>query len=213
MEPFGAGVLWLFDAKALDAPVQNKGNRFKTRENVMFGNCLRISVLAIACGAAIPAFAVTPYDGRWSVVISTEAGACDSSARFALQIENGRVIASNNDATVQGQVTPGGNVKVLVQSGGSWADGSGRLTRTGGSGLWRGQGQRGPCQGTWVAERAGNPEEAAGVNGPIYNYVPQQTAPSEGIAEQAAACAARFHTYNAATGTYLGVDGRPHRCP
>ena len=26
-------------------------------------------------------------------------------------------------------------------------------------------------------------------------------------------CAARFRTYNRATGTYIGNDGRPHHCP
>ena len=53
----------------------------------MFGNCLRISMLAIACGAvAVPASAATKYDGDWSVVITTSNGACQPSVRYGVQI-------------------------------------------------------------------------------------------------------------------------------
>jgi hypothetical protein len=179
----------------------------------MFRNCLRISVLAIACTAAIPAFAAGKYDGDWSVVITTSNGACQPSVRYGLQIQNGRVIAGNGEATVDGRVTQVGTVMVNVQAGGQWAQGSGRLGRVSGSGIWQGQGSAGACDGTWVAQRVATEGQQ---NGPIYNYAPQGIAPapgSEGVGAQAAACAARFHSYNAATGTYLGFDGQRHPCP
>ena len=108
-------------------------------------------------------------------------------------------------------MTQVGTVMVNVQAGGQSAQGSGRLGRVNGSGIWQGQGSAGACDGTWVAQRVAPDGEP---NAPIYNYAPQGIAPSsEGAGAQAAACAARFHSYNAATGTYLGADGQRHRCP
>ncbi len=178
----------------------------------MFDNYLRISMLAIACSVvAVPASAAGKYDGDWSVVITTRNGACEPSVRYAVQIQNGRVVADGGVATVDGQVTKVGTVMVNVQAGGQWAEGSGRLGKVNGSGVWQGQGSAGACGGTWVAQRvvpSGEP------NAPIYDYAPQPVAPSaQGVGAQAAACAARFHSYNAATGTYLGADGLRHRCP
>jgi hypothetical protein len=43
-------------------------------------------------------------------------------------------------------------VHVRVSSGKSYADGSGRLSHTSGSGTWRGVGN-GTCSGRWFAER------------------------------------------------------------
>jgi hypothetical protein len=178
----------------------------------MFGNYLRISVLAIACGTvAVPASAATPYDGDWSVVITTRNGACQPSVRYGVQIQNGRVIAGNGQANVDGRVTRVGTVMVNVQAGGQSAEGSGRLGRVSGGGIWQGQGSAGACSGTWVAQRLAS----EGVqHGPVYNYAPQGIGQGiEDAHQQIAACEARFHSYNPATGTYLGVDGLRHRCP
>jgi hypothetical protein len=178
----------------------------------MFGNCLRISMLAIACSAvAVPASAATKYDGDWSVVITTSNGACQPSVRYGLQIQNGRVIAGDGAATVDGRVTRVGTVMVNVQAGGQWAEGSGRLGRVSGGGIWQGQGSAGACDGTWVAQRVAPGGEP---NAPIYNYAPQGIESGiDAASQQIAACEARFHSYNSATGTYLGVDGQRHRCP
>lgn len=128
-----------------------------------------------------------------------------------MQIQSGRVFAGGGAANVDGGVTQVGAVMVDVRAGDQWAQGSGRLDNASGSGTWQGQGSAGACNGTWVAQRV--PPEGE-QNGPIYNYAPQGIAPTNGgIAAQAAACAARFHSYNAATGTYLGVDGQRRHCP
>jgi hypothetical protein len=139
-------------------------------------NSLSISVVAVGCVTiAAPAVARTPFDGDWSVMITTRAGACQPSVRYGLQIINGMVVnPAGGPGQVSGRVAPNGAVRVSVQAGGQSASGSGRLTSSGGGGVWRGQGSAGVCQGTWVAERrAGYGVEAHASHGPIYNYAPQ----------------------------------------
>jgi hypothetical protein len=111
--------------------------------------CLAASVFALACiGVASPAFAQSAYDGSWSVVIMTRAGACESGIRYGVQIVNGQVVsAAGGGADVRGHVGPSGAVAVHVQAGGQWANGSGRLSMAHGGGVWRGQGSSGACQG------------------------------------------------------------------
>jgi hypothetical protein len=113
-------------------------------------------VLALSGLAAVTstANARTIYDGAWSVLIITNAGACDRTYRYGVQIADGMVIYDGGGPiTMQGRVTPKGAVRVLLQAGSQWADGSGRLTKNRGGGVWRGQGISGTCTGTWQAER------------------------------------------------------------
>jgi len=134
---------------------------------------VQISILALACTAfAAPAFAASAYDGNWSVVIATTGGGCEPSFRYPVAITNGMVVNGGEAAvTVQGRVTPRGAVRVSVQSGNQWANGSGRLGMNRGGGVWRGQGSAGACQGTWAAmRRSGAYAEQPGA--PIYNYAP-----------------------------------------
>jgi hypothetical protein len=96
------------------------------------------------------------FDGPWSVLINTRSGACDPSLRYGIEISNGVVHnAGGAPIALSGRVAPSGAVQVSVSSGDQSAVGAGRLTRTSGSGTWRGQGSRGVCAGTWVAERYG----------------------------------------------------------
>jgi hypothetical protein len=121
---------------------------------------LRALVLAavlVSSGIAFfadTAFARTAYDGAWSVLIVTRSGACDPTYRYGVQISNGNVIYDGGaPITMQGRVTPKGAVRVIVTAGSQWADGSGRLTRNQGGGVWTGQGLSSACAGTWQAER------------------------------------------------------------
>jgi len=199
------------DTMSKPAPINRSrfpiGRRFKAY--------LQTSILALACIAiAGPAFARTAFDGDWSVVIATSGGACEPTFRYPIAISNGAVInAGSGVASVQGRVRPNGKVQVLVQSGNQWADGSGRLDANRGSGIWRGQGSSGACEGTWVATRRGGVPYAERTGAPIYNYVPPAAvAPSRVPSATVAACEARFRSYNPATGTYLGFDGARHPC-
>ncbi|HTV29656.1 MAG TPA: hypothetical protein VMF32_17935 [Xanthobacteraceae bacterium] len=117
--------------------------------------CVASLILALVCVVVVgPAFARTPYDGEWSVVIVTRGGACDASYRFGVQITQGAVINDGGGlATVEGKVAPTGIVKVTVRAGGEWAFGSGHLSKNRGGGVWRGQGNSGTCSGMWLAER------------------------------------------------------------
>lgn len=92
------------------------------------------------------------YDGYWNVLIITDVGACDRTYSFPVQIAGGRVL-SGGTAEVAGSVSRGGRVAVRVSSGGSYANGSGRLGAGFGSGRWSGRGSAGFCSGRWQATR------------------------------------------------------------
>jgi len=139
--------------------------------------CLQICVLVPACLAVgSPSFARSNFDGEWSVSVETRGGACTPSVRYPVAITNGIVSnAGDIPATVQGRVAPSGAVRVTVQSGGSWASGSGRLGATSGSGVWRGQGTTGLCEGTWQAQRRSYGAQVMERGGaPTYNYAPER---------------------------------------
>src|SRR5436309_10952622 len=92
------------------------------------------------------------FDGTWSVLIVTEKGTCDRAYRYPVRISNGSVgYAGQASFNVTGQVGASGAVTVTVSRGSQSASGSGRLSRTDGTGYWRTAG--GECSGTWSAER------------------------------------------------------------
>jgi hypothetical protein len=134
---------------------------------------LKLFVLAVVASAtSAPVLARTPYDGAWSVLITTRSGACEPASRFGVEIVNGRVIGpGGSGASVRGQVSRAGSVSVSVQAQGQWASGFGRLGGSRGGGRWRGQGSGGSCAGTWVALRSGFAPRAES-RAPIYNYAP-----------------------------------------
>ena len=128
---------------------------------VQLRTCLCASALVLSgLAVADPALARSPYDGAWSVTVMTRGGACEPKSRYGVQISNGVVMAGDGGAAVQGRVSPGGAVSVAVQAGGQSASGSGHLNLARGSGVWRGQGSAGACQGTWVAQRVGGSAQA-----------------------------------------------------
>jgi hypothetical protein len=125
-----------------------------------------------------PSLGRSSFDGAWSVVVVTRAGACTPTLRYPVAITNGIVTnGGDSPASVSGRVAPTGAVRVTVQSGGSWASGSGHLSASGGSGVWRGQGSSGLCQGTWQAERRSNGAQVMERGPPIYSYVPGRPYP------------------------------------
>lgn len=134
--------------------------------------CLAACALIFtSVGVASPTFARSSFDGDWSVVIETRDGACTPMLRYPVAISNGIVTnAADTSAAVTGRVAPTGAVRVTVQSGGSWARGSGRLSATSGTGVWRGQGTSGLCVGTWQAERRSYGAQVMERGAPVYNY-------------------------------------------
>ena len=119
----------------------------------MFAKIARASLIALAVTAATAsaATASTPYDGRWSLSITTTRGAGDTD-NFPVDISNGRVsFPGLNKAS--GQVSAKGAVKVFVSAAGKSAAGSGQLTPGSGSGRWSGKSGTDTCSGTWTAQR------------------------------------------------------------
>jgi hypothetical protein len=89
------------------------------------------------------------FDGRWSVVLETKSGACDSY-RVGLDIVNGTV---TYDGSPYGRVSASGLIRVSGAMGNQQAQGTGRLSRTSGQGVWRALVNTGTCDGRWMAER------------------------------------------------------------
>jgi hypothetical protein len=123
----------------------------------MTSNILRAGVLAVVCGAVMASAAVarSPYDGSWSVIFYTRSGVCDATYRSGVIIQNGVIYSEAGGINFNGRVSSNGAVRASVSSGGQYASGSGRLGRYSGGGVWRGEGSRGSCSGTWAAARRG----------------------------------------------------------
>jgi hypothetical protein len=118
---------------------------------VNFARTIVLALTAVASTANI-AWASSPYDGRWSLSIVTQRGACDAY-NFPVDIANGHVTFPGlNKAS--GRVNAKGVVKVSVSAMGKSASGSGRLALGSGGGRWTGRSGSDTCSGTWSAQRA-----------------------------------------------------------
>jgi hypothetical protein len=127
-------------------------------EASMISDLVRASILAAVCAVSTfnTATARTVYDGQWSVLIVTERGTCDRAYRYGVQIVDGDVrYDGGGPINLSGRVMQNGTVQVTVSSGGSRADGAGRLSRSIGRGNWRGRSGGEACSGYWEAERRG----------------------------------------------------------
>ncbi|MGH6790072.1 MAG: hypothetical protein ACRECC_10375 [Pseudolabrys sp.] len=115
----------------------------------------RVAFAMLMLGAALapPAHAEV-FDGRWSVLVITDRGACDRGYRYEVAVAEGRVTYIGGAAVrVAGTVAPNGAVNVSIRSGRQIANGLGRLSAGAGTGTWQGQGNAGACSGHWEAER------------------------------------------------------------
>jgi hypothetical protein len=96
----------------------------------------------------------TSFDGSWSVLILTDAGTCDRAYRYGVRIAGGQLHYDGGvGVALSGQVGPNGNVRVNLRQGDAAAQGSGRLSRSAGSGRWQGASPNLRCSGHWQAER------------------------------------------------------------
>jgi len=111
---------------------------------------------APAAARHVPATAApASFDGKWSVLIVTDAGTCDRAYRYALRIADGNVSYSDPSFNVSGHVDPRGRVSVNVSAGTQRANGTGELSGDSGQGQWSGRSASSQCFGHWEAERRG----------------------------------------------------------
>jgi hypothetical protein len=111
--------------------------------------------LAFGLAAVDGAAAQQQFNGRWSVEVVTERGACDRAYRFPVVIERGRIRYGGPESlTISGTVTARGAVRSSIAADGMQADVTGRLSGATGTGTWEIAGGR-SCGGTWNAERRG----------------------------------------------------------
>jgi hypothetical protein len=124
----------------------------------MISHSIRAAALATGFAAAISwgglSAHAASFDGPWSVLVVTRSGPCDQGYRYGVTIVRGVVsYAGGGPVSLTGRVSPSGGVTVRVSGGSQYAIGTGRLSRSTGSGSWRGQGPSGACAGVWSATR------------------------------------------------------------
>jgi hypothetical protein len=105
---------------------------------------MAFSAIAFASQASAAAF-----DGAWNVQIASPKAACGDGAMVSIDISNGQVASANSAVSASGRVADAGSISVTLVSGIKRAVGSGHLSATSGSGVWRGA----MCSGTWTAQR------------------------------------------------------------
>lgn len=93
------------------------------------------------------------FDGQWDLQFVTQAGSCDPSYNFRVNISRG-VITHPNLVRFKGNVSRGGSTRASVQVGDKFASGAGKLTRTSGGGSWNGRSGGFRCSGHWTAQRS-----------------------------------------------------------
>src|SRR5438034_8641115 len=103
-----------------------------------WGVCFVVAGAAMV-GSANASYASSSFDGSWSVSVRSNLGKCETSAHYALRVENGRISHEGGDTVVSGQVDGRGNIRVSIRQGGHGASGSGHLSGTKGVGTSRGQ--------------------------------------------------------------------------
>ena len=113
-----------------------------------------LGLTGVALGAAT-AQAQSAFDGLWSVQIVSQSGSCgQGSVSYPVRIAGGSVQnAGSMGGAIAGRVDGRGNVRVSVSGSGQQAYGSGRLTRSSGSGRWTSP--TSGCAGYWRAARQG----------------------------------------------------------
>ena len=112
-----------------------------------------VAVASVAEAATKRAASPNAFDGRWSVMVITEQGACDRASRLSLGIRDGRIEMADAMAAAAGTVDKRGRVAVRVMSGADVLAASGSLGAGSGSGKWRAPSKQ--CAGRWEAERRG----------------------------------------------------------
>jgi hypothetical protein len=113
---------------------------------------LSILILAGSLASAQGTTSSAAFNGSWDLAFVTEAGACDPSYNFTVNISNG-VVTHPNLVRFRGFVQRSGAVRASVTVQDKYASGSGRLFGSSGKGRWTGRSGSARCVGYWTAQR------------------------------------------------------------
>ncbi len=115
---------------------------------IMFAALISSSVLASAQAATL-----NKFDGRWSIVLSTDVGTCEASIPATFNVKADDIAAAaESPLRADGAVEASGTMWIRFTAGQDNYRGQGKLTPSGGSGVWS-SGSR-YCGGKWRATRA-----------------------------------------------------------
>jgi hypothetical protein len=115
---------------------------------------IAFALLATTClAASVQTAKANKFDGRYTVVLTTEVGKCEPAIPGAFAVKADDISAdAGSTLKADGAVEPNGNMWVRFSAGEDQYRAQGRLTAAGGSGAWS-SGTR-YCGGKWRATRA-----------------------------------------------------------
>jgi hypothetical protein len=122
----------------------------------------RLCAAALAAAFAIlhsaPAAIAASFDGSWKMLVVTTSGHC-GKIPVGLGISHGRIQSTSgafvfHPIKLTGHVSASGQAKLQAIAGPRVAKGTGRFSRSKGSGTWSGTGPSGLCSGIWTATRS-----------------------------------------------------------
>jgi hypothetical protein len=104
-------------------------------------------VFAMAMMLGAPAFAARPFDGMWTVVVTTEKGACPQVMTFVVAVQNGAI----ENAAFKGLISNRGSVYLAFGSGSEAINAQGKERGLICGGVWRETTEQ--CAGHWKSSR------------------------------------------------------------
>ena len=114
---------------------------------------ITIGLIGASFLASDVAVAQQQFSGNWSVEAITEQGACKTTSRYPVVIENGAVRSNGpQGVNVSGRVEANGRIQTNIQRAMTKAEITGRLSDRSGSGTWTTSGTV-ICSGRWYAQK------------------------------------------------------------
>jgi type 1 fimbria pilin len=115
--------------------------------------CALLAALSFAARASgTQPISLTPYDGVYSVEITTSAGPCEKTYHGSITVTGGQISASSEPgASASGIIEDDGTVSLSFRENGQIANVGGKMRAHQGRGPW--SSPTAECGGWWRAER------------------------------------------------------------
>jgi len=108
--------------------------------------------MAFASAATASAYASAPFDGTWSVQLTTQKGRCDPTYSWSVAVTDGRIDNDGMFLQAAGSIDHHGRVRLQVTHGADVLAATGAARGRYASGAWRSPTMR--CSGAWRAARS-----------------------------------------------------------